>query len=108
MREKLLQSRIRILKKVDQRSLVNVDNRQFFLSKGGVFSLEEAGVLLQIHVGSEISLKIKPEFDNFDETRFSESICLHYEKRNQMWYFMPYTDEKYFSMYQTGSRYNRS
>lgn len=81
---------------VAQRSLVNVDNRQFFLSKGGIFSLEEAGVLLQIHVGSEISLKIKPEFDNFDETRFSESICLHYEKRNQMWYFMPYTDEKYF------------
>lgn len=79
-----------------QRSLVNVDNRQFFLSSGGIFSLEEAGVLLQIHVGSEISLKIKPEFDNFDETRISESICLHYEKRNQMWYFIPYTDKPYY------------
>lgn len=77
-------------------SLVNVDNRQFFLSKSGIFSLEEAGVLLQIHVGSEISLKIKPEFDNFDELRLSQSICLHYEKRNQMWYFLPYVDEKYF------------
>ena len=79
-----------------QKSLVNVDNRQFFLSNGGIFSLEEAGVLLQIHVGSEISLKIKPEFDNFDETRFAESVCLHYEKRNQMWYFLPYVDEKHF------------
>ncbi|MCM1009569.1 MAG: hypothetical protein NC390_01655 [Fusobacterium sp.] len=79
-----------------QRSLVNVDNRQFFLSQSGVFSLEEAGVLLQIHVGSEISLKIRPEFDLFDESRFAESVCLHYEKRGQMWYFFPYTDEPYF------------
>ena len=78
------------------RSLVNVDNRQFFLSDSGIFSLEEAGVLMQIHVGSEISLKIKPEFDLLDASRLSESICLHYEKRNQMWYFMPYTDEAYF------------
>lgn len=82
---------------VANRSLVNVDNRQFFLSNGGIFSLEEAGVLLQIHVGSEISQKIKAEFDSFDETRFSESICLHYEKRNQMWYFLPYTDNAYFN-----------
>ncbi len=79
-----------------QRSLVNVDNRQFFLSSGGIFSLEEAGVLLQIHVGSEISTKIKPEFDEFDENRLAQSICLHYEKRNQMWYFLPYADEPYF------------
>ncbi len=78
------------------RSLVNVDNRQFFLSNSGVFSLEEAGVLLQIHVGSEISQKIKPEFDYFDDSRFAESICLHYEKRGQMWYFLPYNDEPYF------------
>ncbi len=79
-----------------QRSLVNVDNRQFFLSQSGVFSLEEAGVLLQIHIGSEISSKIRPEFDRFDESRFAESVCLHYEKRAQMWYFLPYTDEPYF------------
>ncbi len=78
------------------RSLVNVDNRQFFLSDEGVFSLEEAGVLLQIHVGSEISLKIKPEFEKFDRARLVDCICLHYEKRNQMWYFCPYADEKYF------------
>jgi len=80
-----------------QRSLVNVDNRQFFLGKGGIFSLEEAGVLLQIHVGSEISQKIKPEFEKFDESRFADSICLHYEKRNQMWYFLPYSDNKFFN-----------
>lgn len=78
-------------------SLMNVDNRQYFLSNGGIFSLEEAGVLMQIHVGSEISERIKPEFDKFDETRISESICLHYEKRNQMWFFIPYTDNSYFN-----------
>lgn len=78
-------------------TLVNVDNRQYFLSSGGIFSLEEAGVLLQIHVGGEISGKIKPEFDKFDETRISESICLHYEKKNQMWFFIPYTDNSYFN-----------
>ena len=79
------------------RTLVNIDNRQYFLSNGGIFSLEEASVLSQIHVGSEISLKIKPEFDKFDENRIDESICLQYEKRNQMWYFIPYTDEEYFN-----------
>jgi len=78
-------------------SLVNVDNRQYFLSNGGIFSLEEAGVLLQIHVGSEISTMIKQEFEYFDEKRISESICLHYEKANQMWYFIPYSDEEYFN-----------
>ena len=77
--------------------LVNVDNRQFFLAQSGIFSLEEAGVLLQIHVGSEISLKIKPEFEKFDLNRITNSICLHYEKHNQMWYFLPYTDENYFN-----------
>lgn len=82
---------------VANKSLVNVDNRQFFLSNGGIFSLEEAGVLLQIHVGSEISQKIKPEFDFFDEKRFQECICLHYERQNQMWYFLPYTDKSYFN-----------
>ena len=79
------------------KSLINVDNRQYFLSSGGIFSLEEAGVLLQIHVGAEISGKIKPEFDKFDELRISESICLHYEDKNQMWFFIPYTDNNYFN-----------
>lgn len=79
------------------KSLVNVDNRQYFLSDSGIFSLEEAGVLLQIHVGSEISQKIKSEFDKLDEIRMPASICLHYEKRNQMWYFLPYVDNPYFN-----------
>ena len=80
-----------------KKSLTNVDNRQYFLSTDGIFSLEEAGVLMQIHVGTEISGKIKPEFDKFDKTRISQSICLNYEKRNQMWFFIPYTDDSYFN-----------
>ena len=81
---------------IANKTLKNVDNRQYFLSEGGIFSLEEAGVLLQIHVGAEISQKIKSEFEKFDNSRISESICLDYERKNQMWYFFPYTDEKYF------------
>ena len=58
--------------------------------------MEQAGLLSQIQLGEEITLQIKPEFDNFDKTRFDEIIVIHYEAKNQVWYFIPYKNEPYF------------
>lgn len=76
-------------------SVATVNNKQYFINQG-IFSLEQAGLLSQIQLGEEISLNIKPEFDNFDRTRFNEIIILHYEARNQIWFFIPYKNDNYF------------
>jgi len=80
---------------VSSGSIVNVENKQYFMSNG-IFALEQVGELNQIQLGSEISLKIKPEFSNFNKPKLNEMICIHYEDRNQMWYFIPYANDDYF------------
>lgn len=76
--------------------IVNVNNKQYFINQG-VFSMEQAGLLSQIQLGDEISLAIKPEFEFFDRTRFDEIIVLHYEAKNQVWFFIPYKNETYLN-----------
>lgn len=75
--------------------VINVNNKQYFINQG-VFTLEQAGLLSQIQLGEEISLNIKTEWENFDQTRFDEIIILHYESKNQIWFFIPYNNDNYF------------
>lgn len=75
--------------------IVNVNNKQYFVNQG-VFSMEQAGLLSQIQLGNELSLMIKPEFENFDKSRFDEIIILHYEAKNQVWFLIPYKYDEYF------------
>ncbi len=79
-----------------QRSIVNVENRQYFLSNG-IYALEQTGELNQIQLGLEISRKINPEFDNFNKVSMQYAISLHYEIKNQVWYLIPYTDNEFFN-----------
>ena len=81
---------------VSARSIVNVENKQYFLNQG-IFALEQVGELNQIQLGSEISLKIKPEFNKFTPSSLKNSFCVHYEKKNQVWYFFRYADNQYFN-----------
>ena len=74
-------------------AVINVENRQYFLSNG-IFSLEQVGELNQIQLGSEISQKIKTEFSYFE--KLDETIALHYENKNQVWYFFRYIGDNYF------------
>lgn len=76
-------------------SIVNVENRQYFLSNG-IFALEQVGELNQIQLGSEISKNIKPEFDKFNRNSISKTKCLHYENKNQIWLFAPYASDDYY------------
>ena len=73
-------------------SVVNIENKQYFLSNG-IFALEQVGELNQIQLGSEISLKIREEFVKFKDLKYA--IGLHYERRNQIWYFFPYNGQDY-------------
>ena len=77
------------------RAIVNIENKQYFLSNG-IFALEQAGILNQIQIGSEISTKIRPEFDNFTNSGLENSFCIPYPKKNQVWYFFNYSNDEYF------------
>ena len=76
-------------------SIINVDNKQYFLNNG-IFALEQVGELNQIRLGSEISLTIRDEFSKFDSSRIKKSIALHYQRKNQTWFFCPYLGDEYF------------
>jgi len=76
-------------------SVLNVDNKQFFLSSG-IYALEQVGELNQIRLGSEISHNITDEFNNFDTSRLKDTFAIHYQNKNQMWYFFPYLDDNYY------------
>lgn len=75
--------------------IVNVDNKQFFFSISGIYTLE-VGELNQILLGSNITQKINVEFSKFNRSRFKEVFALNYENKNQVWYFIPYTSDSYF------------
>lgn len=89
------------------RSIINVENKQYFLSSG-IFALEQVGELNQIQLGSEISKNIKEEFKSFNKVRMTEAFSLHYENRNQVWYFFPYTDDDYFHIIWINDYVNKS
>ncbi len=76
-------------------SIVNVENKQYFLSNG-IYALEQVGELNQIQLGSEISKNIKPEFDKFDKNLTFKTRCLHFESKNQIWFFTNYADDEFF------------
>lgn len=76
-------------------SIVNVDNKQYFLSNG-IFALEQVGELNQIRLGSEISINIKEEFTKFDVSRLDNTKILHYPDKSQIWVLFPYLDDTYY------------
>ena len=67
-------------------SLINVDNKQYFLSNG-IYALEQVGELNQIRLGGEISMAIKDEFDRFDSSKLKNTIALHYQNKSQTWFY---------------------
>ena len=75
--------------------IINVDNKEFFFSNSGIYTLE-VGDLNQILLGSNITQKIKTEFQKFNKTRFKDVFTLNYEAKNQVWYFIPYNSSLYF------------
>ena len=80
---------------IAKNSIVNVDNKQYFLSNG-IYALEQVGELNQIRLGSEISQNIREEFKNFDTSRMKDMFVIHYQNKHQMWFFFPYSDISFY------------
>lgn len=80
---------------VSQNSVINVDNKQYFLSNG-IYALEQVGELNQIRLGSEISKAITPEFEKFDNERLKNTLSVHYQNKHQVWYLFPYDSQQYY------------
>lgn len=88
-------------------SIINVDNKQFFLSNG-IYALEQVGELNQIRLGSEISVNIREEFNNFDTSRMKNVFALHNQNKNQVLYFFPYLDSSYYKTIWVNDYVNRA
>ena len=90
-------------------AVVTAANKQFFFSDA-LFCLEQTGILAQITLGSEASLKIKPVLNNdssnlttlkdstgaafqvggaLDKLRLPALCALAYEPKNQLWFYIP-------------------
>ena len=76
-------------------TIVNVDNKQFFLSNG-IYALEQVGELNQIRLGCEISQNIREEFNKFDTSRTGDTFVVHYKTQHQVWYFFPYLNDNFY------------
>lgn len=73
---------------LNQSMVVNVSNKQYFFN-GYVFTLEQAGILSQIALGSELSLVVRPDFELYNASSPYRGCAIHYEPKNQVWFFCP-------------------
>ncbi len=80
---------------VAQSSVINVDNKQYFLSNG-IYALEQVGELNQIRLGGEISSYIQPEFSKFDNSNLKNTQAIHYQSKHQIWFLFPYQNSVYY------------
>ena len=100
-----------------QNAVVTADNKEFFFSNA-LFCLEQTGLLAQITLGSEVSLNIKPVLNgsasflktftaqdnntykaggNLDLARLSALCAVAYERKNQVWFYIPTQNNPYIN-----------
>lgn len=101
-------------------AVVTAENKQYFFSDG-LFNLEQTGLLAQISLGNEATLAIKPTLNGLnntyysfskteksgnvthiaggalDKTRLSQVIALSYERKNQLWFYVPTQNNEFLN-----------
>ena len=82
---------------LNQSMVLNVANKQYFCSGSSVFTLEQAGILAQIALGSEVSLNVRPELAQYDYSSPYRGRALYYERKNQIWFLYPTLGNMYLS-----------
>lgn len=65
-----------------------VNNNQYFFTGEAILPIK-FNELGQIRLSEEISTKIKPVFAELDASRFHNAFCVDYEKKNQIWFYLP-------------------
>jgi hypothetical protein len=62
------------------------DNNQYFFNGENITPLR-FNELGQITVADDVSIKIKSEFSDLDQSKFNQVVCIPYSKKNQLWFF---------------------
>jgi hypothetical protein len=71
-------------------TIVNVENRQYFLAEDRLASLETTYAFGDIQTTNE-SRKIQPLLDRVNRGAYQETFILHYPSKSQIWLFYPDT-----------------
>lgn len=79
------------------KAVCTCNNKQYFFNADGLFALSQVGELSQIMMSGNIASAVEDAFKNADRSRMHEAFCVPYEKKNQIWFYLPYADNKYFS-----------
>ena len=63
-----------------------VDNRQYFFNGTSIAPLQ-FNDLGQVRAADEISTKIKNVFSDLNSAKYSETVCIPYPQKNQIWFY---------------------
>ncbi len=89
------------------KGLTTVNNRQYFISNG-LFALSQSGELNQIVLSDNIAHNISSVFNSLNQNYIDSIIMLPYEKKNQIWCFLPVHNSKYINNVFIFDYYNKS
>ena len=78
------------------RAVCTCNNKQYFFNSDGLFALSQVGELSQIMMSGNIASPIENTFKEMDKSRISEAFCVPYEKKNQIWFYLPFAGNLYF------------
>ena len=79
------------------KAVCTCNNKQYFFNADGLFALSQVGELSQIMMSGNIASAVEDAFKNSDKSRIKDAFCFPYEKKNQIWFYLPYNDNKYFN-----------
>ncbi len=80
------------------KTICTCNNKQYFLNSDGLFALSQVGELSQIMMSGNIASDIQEEFSLIDKTRMQHAFCVPYEKKNQIWFYVPNNEGPYYNI----------
>jgi hypothetical protein len=69
-----------------------IDNIQYFFNGESITPLR-FNELGQVKLADDVSIKIKPIFEDLDSSNFNQVMCIPYQKKNQIWFYFSDDDE---------------
>ena len=79
------------------KAVCTCNNKQYFFNADGLFALSQVGELSQIMMSGNIASAVEDAFKTMDKSRIQEAFCVPYERKNQLWFYLPYSDNEYFN-----------
>ncbi len=79
------------------KAVCTCNNKQYFFNNDGLFALSQVGELSQIMMSGNIAANVENSFKEADKSRMREAFCVPYEKKNQIWFYLPYPNSMFFN-----------